>query len=95
MKNGGVAARGDIGVLRSIPLSKQSLTRRYTIIISRKTAKTAVLRNRIKRRVRAYLDRAPLPSGSTYVFYPTILVEKISWPALKESFSKLIKDIRR
>ena len=82
--------RSDIGTLCIVPRTSVH-TARFAVVVSRKVAKMAVERNRIKRRIRALFTIHTVPLGFLYIFYPTSLPLRLPWKILKTSFNELIK----
>lgn len=63
-------------------------TPKYACVISKKTLKTAVQRNLVKRRIMNGLRTCALPEGKSFVFYP----KKTSYTA---PYSLLIEEIQQ
>jgi len=65
---------------------------RITVVVSKKTAKTAVVRNRIRRRFYAAIEPLlkNLDRGYLMVFYPKKEVETAPFPVLKLEIEKTL-----
>jgi ribonuclease P protein component len=63
-------------------------TQKYACVISKKTLKTAVQRNLVKRRIMNGLQTCTIPEGKSFVFYP----KKTSYTA---EYSLLIEEIQQ
>lgn len=61
---------------------------KVTCIISKKTLKTAVERNTVKRRIMNGLQTITLPSQYSYIFYPKKTSHEISYSLLIEEIKK-------
>lgn len=66
---------------------------KFSVVVSKKTAVTAVVRNRIRRRLYAAVD--PLiktfTRGATIVLYPNINAEKTPLPLLRKEIVEVLR----
>lgn len=67
---------------------------RFSVIVSKKTAKTAVLRNRLRRRIFSATERFVPHSmpGAIVLIYPKIEVRDMSFPALEGALGNLLSE---
>ena len=71
-------------------------SKKTAIIISKKTLKTAVQRNRVKRRIQAQLAKyyELFPLHSVILVYPTSLVRTCSVNDIVDAFNDMVKFFR-
>ncbi|PCI28834.1 ribonuclease P protein component [Candidatus Kaiserbacteria bacterium] len=75
----------------SVRSIKTSSPTKATVVISKKVEKTAVGRNRIKRRVREILKEVKLPNERTIIIYAKKGINEIKREALKVEIQEAVK----
>lgn len=70
---------------------------RFGVVISAAVSKKAVLRNKLKRRVRAILSQniSRFPAGVSVVIYPQKSALSLSYKKIEEELSRILKEINR
>ena len=65
----------------------------FAVVVSKKVAKTAVMRNRIRRRIYGLIDPfvSKMPMGARCVVYPKKEVAEISFDSLTKSFTEALE----
>lgn len=63
----------------------------YAVVIAKKTAKSAVLRHRMKRRVFSALRALERPTA--LILFPKAAIQTLDAPALRDELEKLIAKI--
>ncbi|MCR4329532.1 MAG: ribonuclease P protein component [Candidatus Roizmanbacteria bacterium] len=86
----GKRLKSEIGVLQITPHTQQPNRARFTVVVPRKVAPSAVDRNRIKRRIRGLFTTQTVPPGFIYIFYPTVRVLSLPHRSLKTAFVQLV-----
>lgn len=66
---------------------------RVTVVVSKKTAKGAVTRNRLKRRVRAALKSLTLPKGARVIVFPNLKVLDLPFDILVEDLNRWLTKV--
>lgn len=69
--------------------TSQSGPARITVVVGKKVHKNAVVRNRLKRRVRAALKSIIIPNGLDVVVLPRIGILKLEFDLLKNEIEKI------
>lgn len=83
----GQTARGQYSSLKYI-VNKRRNTYRLAVVVSRKVSKSAVVRNRIRRRIYEAVRQLPLPDAPPYDLVITVYSEnlaEIEWPELEQA----------
>ena len=81
--------RGRRGAVLSVKLLSTTTPFRSAVVVSKKVAKTAVLRNRVRRAVYRALERASLPRTGHAILF----VQSVPKAGLEEVFSAELKKL--
>lgn len=68
---------------------------RFTVIVSKKTAKLAVTRNRLKRRVREALRGLPVPANCWGTIFPRLSALDAPYPEIQADLKAWLKQWER
>lgn len=85
----GQTVRGQYSSLKYI-INKRRNTYRLAVVVSRKVSKSAVVRNRIRRRVYELIRQLSLPETPPYDLVITVYSENlaaIDWPELEQAIT--------
>lgn len=72
---------------------RPAATTRFTVVVSKKTAKLAVTRNKMKRRVRAAIESTSLPKTVEAVIFPKIATQNMPFTEIKQELLSWIQKI--
>ena len=86
----------DLASIRVSPLPLKESPARFAVVVSKKVAKTAVERNRLRRKVYGVLKQlAPLTMpGVAVIVYPRMEALAIGAPTLSKTLQGLLSDAR-
>lgn len=68
-------------------------TARFTVVVSKKTARLAITRNKMKRRVRAALESTPLPKTVEVVVFPKVATQSMPFTEIQQELTGWVHKI--